>query len=338
MPEDALTVDNLSVEFRTAGGTVHAVRDLSFSVPAGGTLALVGESGSGKSATGLAIMSLLPPTGVAHGRVLIGGQDMLTMPERARQQIRGNEAALIFQDSLTALSPYNTLGKQIGDAYLLHHPKATRREARERAVDMLGRVGIPDASRRSRQYPHEFSGGMRQRAMIAMAVINNPRLLVADEPTTALDVTVQAQILDLLAELQSDFGTAIVLITHDMGVVAETADQVLVMYASREVESGSLTDVFQRAAHPYTVGLQGAMPRLSAGAGTRLTAIPGTPASGDDDVTGCPFQPRCGYAELVGADCLTVRPRLAARDGAEPAVPHRAACHIPNLSHAEEAV
>ncbi|MGH3446451.1 MAG: ABC transporter ATP-binding protein [Nocardioidaceae bacterium] len=336
MPETAMRIEDLCVQFRTETGTVHAVSDLSLQVAAGSTLAVVGESGSGKSATGLAALGLLPPAGSATGHIYLAEQDVLTMSEQELRAVRGRQIALIFQDSLTALSPYSTLGAQIGEAYRLHHRGASTNEARRRAVDMLGRVGIPDPARRARQHPHEFSGGMRQRAMIAMALINQPSVLVADEPTTALDVTVQAQILELLKELQRDFGMAIVLITHDMGVVAQAADDVLVLYAGREAESGGLVDVFEHGAHPYTVGLRAGMPRMDRATGTRLTSIPGTPASGDDVPTGCPFQPRCAYTHLVGERCTTDLPPLELRESHSGGKPHRAACHLAELPELSE--
>ncbi|RKN44548.1 ABC transporter ATP-binding protein, partial [Micromonospora endolithica] len=236
-----LRVEDLRVRFDTEDGTVRAVDGVSFSVDRGRTLGIVGESGSGKSVTSLAILGLHDPKrAVVTGGITVGGRQLVGLADEEVRRLRGRDMAMIFQDPLSALHPYYTVGRQIAEAYRVHHPGAGRREARQRAVDMLGRVGIPQPARRFAQYPHEFSGGMRQRVMIAMALVNDPDLLIADEPTTALDVTVQAQILDLLADLQAEFASAIVLITHDLGVVSQVADEVLVMYGGRAVESGGV--------------------------------------------------------------------------------------------------
>ncbi|MGW2600077.1 ABC transporter ATP-binding protein [Streptomyces klenkii] len=317
-----LSVRDLSVRFSTEDGTVRAVDGLSFTLERGRTLGIVGESGSGKSVTNLAVLGLHDPrTTEIRGEILLDGQEMTGAPESVLEKLRGNKAAMIFQDSLTALSPYYTVGRQIAEPYR-KHTGASRREARLRAVEMLRRVGIPQPELRVDDYPHQFSGGMRQRAMIAMALVCDPELLIADEPTTALDVTVQAQILDLLKELQQETGAAIILITHDLGVVAGTVDDLLVMYAGRAVEQGPVREVLRAPRHPYTWGLLGSMPRLAASVDEPLTPIPGTPPSLLAPPPGCPFHPRCGYVSEVGGDrCRTERPGLPSGRGA--------ACHLP---------
>ncbi|CAM5418332.1 ABC transporter ATP-binding protein [Streptomyces abikoensis] len=317
-----LSVRDLSVRFATEDGTVRAVDGLSFTLERGRTLGIVGESGSGKSVTNLAVLGLHDPrtTGI-RGEILLDGQELTGAPESVLEKLRGNKAAMVFQDSLTALSPYYTVGRQIAEPYR-KHTGASRREARQRAVEMLRRVGIPQPELRVDDYPHQFSGGMRQRAMIAMALVCDPELLIADEPTTALDVTVQAQILDLLKELQQETGAAIILITHDLGVVAGTVDELLVMYAGRAVEQGPVREVLRAPRHPYTWGLLGSMPRLSASVDEPLTPIPGTPPSLLAPPPGCPFHPRCAYVSEVGGDrCRTERPALPLGRGA--------ACHLP---------
>ncbi|GHF60307.1 peptide ABC transporter ATP-binding protein [Streptomyces mashuensis] len=321
MDDAFLSVRDLHVRFRTEDGTVHAVDGLSFDVPRGRTLGIVGESGSGKSATGLAVLGLHDPrTTTVTGSVRLGGQEITGAPEPVLEKLRGNTVAMVFQDSLTALSPYHTVGHQIAEPFR-KHTGASRREARQRAVDMLGKVGIPHPALRVDDYPHQFSGGMRQRAMIAMALVCDPQLLIADEPTTALDVTVQAQILDLLKDLQQQTGTAIVLITHDLGVVARTADDVLVMYAGRAAERGTVRDVLRTPRHPYTWGLLGSMPRLWTPVDQPLTPVPGAPPSLLTPPPGCPFHPRCAHTERVGGDrCRTERPELPPGRGA--------ACHL----------
>jgi peptide/nickel transport system ATP-binding protein len=310
-PRPYLDVTDLKVHFPTDDGLVKAVDGVSFSVEEGATLAIVGESGSGKSVTMQAVMGLLRRTKAKiEGEVWLGGTELLQASNEQLRRKRGAAMAMIFQDPLSALHPYYTIGNQIEEAYLVHH-KASRKDAHKRAIEMLDRVGIPNASRRIDEYPHEFSGGMRQRAMIAMALINDPKLLIADEPTTALDVTVQAQILELMKDLRRDFGSAIVMITHDLGVVADIADDVLVMYAGRAVETGTSVDVFFEASHPYTSGLLRSMPRLDRGRESRLDPIPGTPPSLIRLPTGCAFQPRCAFPEVVGGDrCATEMPGL----------------------------
>ena len=266
-------MDNLQTHFFTADGVVKAVDGVSYSVRSGETLGVVGESGCGKSVTALSILRLVanPPGRIVGGQVRFDGRNLLDMTERQMEDIRGNDISMIFQEPMTSLNPLYTIGKQISEAVALHQG-LSRRDAHEKAIDMLRRVSIPEPERRVNAYPHQMSGGMRQRVMIAMALSCNPKVLIADEPTTALDVTIQAQILDLMRDLQDKFGTAIVLITHDMGVVAENADRVVVMYAGRKVEEAPVDDLFDRPGHPYTRGLLGSIPQ------------------------GCTFAPRCGFA------------------------------------------
>ncbi|MDP9100702.1 MAG: ABC transporter ATP-binding protein [Actinomycetota bacterium] len=306
-----LQVQGLRVSFRTDDGVVKAVDGLSYTLERGRTLGIVGESGSGKTVGGLALLGLVDRSRAdVSGQILVDGEDLLTMDDHALNLRRGPQLAMIFQDPLSALSPFYTVGNQISEGYR-RHEKASKAQARARAVDLLGRVGIPQAQRRVDDYPHQFSGGMRQRVMIAMALACNPSLLVADEPTTALDVTVQAQILDLLGELQAEYGTAIVLITHDLGVVSQVADDVLVMYAGRCVERGEAKAVLSRPEHPYTWGLLSSVPRLLGDAERPLVPVRGTPPSLIDLPPGCPFAPRCDYADLVPGDrCLAERPQL----------------------------
>ncbi|MFJ1745256.1 ABC transporter ATP-binding protein [Streptomyces sp. NPDC088116] len=316
-----LSVRDLRVHFSTEDGTVKAVDGLSFDLKRGQTLGIVGESGSGKSVTNLSILGLHNPqfTDIS-GEILLDGQDLTDVADKELEKLRGNKMAMIFQDALTALSPYYTVGRQIAEPYR-KHTGASKKEARARAIEMLGKVGIPDPKSRVDDYPHQFSGGMRQRAMIAMSLVCNPELLIADEPTTALDVTVQAQILDLLKDLQQEFGSAIILITHDLGVVANVADDLLVMYAGRAVERGSVREVLKQPQHPYTWGLLGSMPRLSSDVGEPLRPIPGSPPSLLNPPTGCAFNPRCEYVELVdGGHCVNERPLLPEGRGS--------ACHL----------
>ncbi|KUJ64264.1 peptide ABC transporter ATP-binding protein [Streptomyces albus subsp. albus] len=319
--EAFLSVRDLEVRFATEDGTVKAVDGLSFDLMRGRTLGIVGESGSGKSVTSLAVLGLHDPRHTTvRGRIRLAGQELTGASERTLEKLRGNTLAMIFQDSLTALSPYYTVGRQIAEPYR-KHTGAGRREARQRAIEMLAKVGIPNPGRRVDDYPHQFSGGMRQRVMIAMSLVCNPDLLIADEPTTALDVTVQAQILDLLGELQQEYGSAIILITHDLGVVANTADELLVMYAGRAVERGTVREVLRSPRHPYTWGLLDSMPRLSAPVDEPLRPIPGAPPSLLATPPGCPFHPRCAHTGRVDGDrCATERPALAAG--------RAAACHL----------
>ena len=296
-----LEVDGLKTYFYTRDGIVRAVDGVSFTVFPGETLAVVGESGCGKSVTSLSILRLIasPPGRIIGGRLLFQGRDLLGLSEDEMRKVRGNEISMIFQEPMTSLNPVLTIGRQITEALVLHRGMS-RAQALERAVEMLTLVNIPDAARRIGQYPHQLSGGMRQRVMIAMALACNPRLLIADEPTTALDVTIQAQILDLMRGLKEKTGAAIVLITHDLGVVAEMAQRVVVMYAGRKVEEAAVDDLFARPRHPYTEGLLNSIPRLAeAGAAgrPRLTEIPGTVPSLTEEVAGCVFAPRCSYAK-----------------------------------------
>jgi peptide/nickel transport system ATP-binding protein len=317
-----LSVRDLFVRFDTEDGTVKAVDGLSFELERGQTLGIVGESGSGKSVTNLSILGLHNPRKTdVSGKILLDGQELTGASERKLESLRGNKMAMIFQDPLTALSPYYTVGRQIAEPYS-KHMKVSKRQAHERAVEMLDKVGIPNAKMRAHDYPHQFSGGMRQRAMIAMALVCNPDLLIADEPTTALDVTVQAQILDLLKELQQEFGSAIIFITHDLGVIANVADDILVMYGGRAVERGTVREVLRAPQHPYTWGLLSSMPRLTSDVNERLTPIQGTPPSLISPPPGCPFHPRCEHMKDVAADtsCIGERPLLPAGRGA--------ACHL----------
>jgi peptide/nickel transport system ATP-binding protein len=319
-----LTVTDLTVTFPSEDGVVHAVDGLSLQVSEGQTLAIVGESGSGKSVTSQAIMGLHAGSRASvTGEIVLDGEDLVSADPETVRALRGDKMAMIFQDPLSSLHPYYTVGQQIIEAYRTHR-SVSKAQAKERAIDMLNRVGVPNAKARVDQYPHEFSGGMRQRAMIAMALVCDPRLLIADEPTTALDVTVQAQILELMKDLQREFNSAIIIITHDLGVVAETADDVVVMYGGRCVEQGSVTDIFYRAEMPYTWGLLGSMPRLDRERKGRLDPIPGNPPSLINLPRGCVFNPRCQYKELVGSACITQRPEL------EGAGDHKARCHIPH--------
>ncbi|MEV5242152.1 ABC transporter ATP-binding protein [Streptomyces cinnamoneus] len=316
-----LSVRDLSVRFATEDGTVQAVDGLSFGLERGRTLGIVGESGSGKSVTSLAVLGLHDPRRTTiRGEILLDGQELTGAPEPVLEKLRGDTMAMVFQDSLTALSPYYTVGRQIAEPFR-KHTGASRRDARLRAIEMLEKVGIPNAALRVDDYPHQFSGGMRQRAMIAMALVCDPELLIADEPTTALDVTVQAQILDLLKDLQQQTGSAIVLITHDLGVVANTVDELLVMYAGRAVEYGTVREVLREPRHPYTWGLLGSMPRLRSDVEEPLSPIPGTPPSLLAPPPGCPFHPRCAFTGEVGGErCATERPELPDGRGG--------ACHL----------
>ena len=322
-----LEVEDLSVEFRTPKGVVRAVNGISYEVEPGETVAILGESGSGKSVSVQAVMGILdsPPGFVTGGRVLFEGRDLLTASAEEQRAVRGPGISMIFQDALSSLNPVFTVGYQIGEMFRAHRG-ASRKEAKEAAIELLDRVRIPAARERVNAYPHQFSGGMRQRVMIAMAIALDPRVLIADEPTTALDVTVQAQVMDLLKDLQRDTGMGLVLITHDLGVVNEVADNVAVMYAGRIVERGSVDDVFTDAGHPYTEGLMNSVPQVEAKGG-RLQPIPGQPPNLARIPSGCPFHPRCsrrrlGAAAAPGRECATDVPPLRL------VVPGReAACH-----------
>jgi peptide/nickel transport system ATP-binding protein len=318
-----LDVRDLSIQFPTEDGLVKAVNGLSFSLERGKTLGIVGESGSGKSVTSLGILGL-HRTGNARvsGEVWLDGEELVVASPEHVRHLRGDKMAMIFQDPLTAMHPYFTIGAQIIEAYRVHN-NVSKKAARQKAIDMLGRVGIPQPAKRVDDYPHQFSGGMRQRAMIAMALVCNPKLLIADEPTTALDVTVQAQILDLIRDLQQEFESAVIIITHDLGVVAELADDILVMYGGKCVEYGAAHTIFRRPEHPYAWGLLGSMPRLDQDVRERLIPITGTPPSLINIPSGCAFHPRCPYQGRDGIPCTTAVPTLA--QGSD----HGVACHIP---------
>ncbi|MGH4010310.1 MAG: ABC transporter ATP-binding protein [Pseudonocardiaceae bacterium] len=319
-----LDVRDLRVHFPTSDGVVKAVDGLSLQLDRGRRLGIVGESGSGKSVTALSIMGLHQPGSARiSGEIWLGGQELVSADPEQVRTLRGRRMAMIFQDPLSALHPYYPVGHQIVEAYRLHHD-VSRKTARGRAVELLDRVGIAQAHSRFADYPHQFSGGMRQRAMIAMALSCNPALLIADEPTTALDVTVQAQILDLIRELQAESDSAVLVISHDLGVVAELADDILVMYAGRAVEYGPASEVFSSPQHPYTWGLLGSVPRWDRQRSQRLAPIPGNPPSLIDVPSGCPFHPRCRYAELTGGQASTSRPELRP----SPSVDHLVACHL----------
>ncbi len=319
-----LELRDVRVHFPTDDGLVKSVDGLSAKLERGRTLGIVGESGSGKSVTSLAIMGLHKNTNARiSGEIWLDGEELVSASSEHVRTLRGKKMAMIFQDPLSAMNPFYTIGSQIIEAYRIHNnvPKAA---ARRHAIDMLARVGIPQPQSRVDDYPHQFSGGMRQRAMIAMALSCDPELLIADEPTTALDVTVQAQILDLIRDLQQEFNSAVIVITHDLGVVAELADDIMVMYAGRSVEYASAEQVFSQPEHPYTWGLLGSMPRLDRDRAERLMPIKGTPPSLINVPSGCPFNPRCGYPSLVGDDaCTTERPEFRDVGGG-----HRIACHL----------
>ncbi|WP_347557749.1 oligopeptide/dipeptide ABC transporter ATP-binding protein [Robbsia sp. KACC 23696] len=302
-----LKVRDLAVRFTSHDRSVQAVNGVSFDLEPGSTLGIVGESGSGKSQSVLAMLGLLASNGKASGTALFEGQDLLTMPTKTLNGIRGNHLSMVFQDAMTSLNPYLTIERQMTEVLQLHK-KMTRREARRRCISMLEAVRIPEAAHRIGQYPHELSGGMRQRVMIAMALLCEPKVLFADEPTTALDVTVQAQVLQLMRDLQRDFGTAIVLITHDLGVVAGLCEKVMVMYGGRVMEHCHAGELFTRPSHPYTVGLLKALPRLDR-PDDALVGIPGNPPNMADPPAGCPFQARCA---LAMPHCGESQPPLAA--------------------------
>ncbi len=309
-----LEIENLKTQFFTRDGIVRAVDGVSYSVGAGETLAVVGESGCGKSVTALSILRLIPspPGRIVAGSVRFQGRDLLALDEAEMRDIRGNEISMIFQEPMTSLNPVLTIGRQIGEALRLHQGLDAK-AATARAIEMLRLVRIPEPERRVDQYPHQLSGGMRQRVMIAMALACHPKLLIADEPTTALDVTIQAQILDLMRELKTKIGAAIILITHDLGVVAEMAERVVVMYAGRKVEEAPVAELFRRPYHPYTRGLLSSVPRLGstlAGPRQRLAEIPGVVPSLREEIQGCAFAPRCPFAT---GRCRIEAPQLEAQ-------------------------
>jgi peptide/nickel transport system ATP-binding protein len=318
-----LEVDNLQTHFRTPDGVNRAVDGISFAVEAGETVAIVGESGCGKSVTANSILRLVPqPPGRIGGAIRFQGRDLLKLSERAMREVRGNDISMIFQEPMTSLNPVLTIGRQIAEPLRLHQG-LSRESVEQRVVEMLGLVGIAEPRRRTREYPHQLSGGMRQRVMIAIALACRPKLLIADEPTTALDVTIQAQILNLMTDLKRRVGAAIILITHDLGVVAETAERVMVMYAGRKVEEAPVAELFRSPRHPYTRGLLSAVPKLGSSLGaaqTRLAEIPGVVPSLKQRITGCIFASRCAFARDL---CRRVAPALE-----EKAPAHFAACHF----------
>ncbi|MBK6018816.1 ABC transporter ATP-binding protein [Streptomyces sp. MBT53] len=311
-----LSVRELSVTYRTDAGPVAALDRLSFDLHAGETLSIVGESGSGKSAASLAVMGLLPRNATASGSVRFRGRELLDLSDRELRAVRGRRIAMVFQDALAALNPMMTVGAQLAEAVSVHDPSVSRAALRERAVDLLDLVGIPDARTRAGQYPHELSGGMRQRVMIATGIANEPDVLIADEPTTALDVTVQAQVLDVLARVQERTKSAILLITHDLGVVAGLADRVLVLYCGRKMEEAPVEPLFYQPAHPYTRGLLAALPRIDRST-RRLAQIAGQLPSPNERPPGCPFQNRCPHAD---ERCAESPPPVPVGEG------HTAAC------------
>ncbi|PTL59306.1 ABC transporter ATP-binding protein [Paraconexibacter algicola] len=324
-----LQVEDLKVHFRTDDGVVKAVDGISYTVEAGKTLGIVGESGSGKSVSSMTVMGLTRSAKAdISGSVTFDGRDLLSAGPEDLRRIRGNEIAMIFQDPLSSLHPFYKVGKQLIEA-VRTHKDVSKAQARDRAVEMLGLVGIPEPRRRIDSYPHEFSGGMRQRVMIAMALMNDPKLLIADEPTTALDVTVQAQILQLMNKLQTELGTAVVMITHDLGVVADVADDIVVMYAGRIVEQADKRTLFDAPRHPYTWGLLRSIPRLDTPRDQDLVPIPGRPPSLITRPTGCAFHPRCAYAT---EQSRTVDPALKP---VAPGSAHRVACTLAEERRAE---
>ncbi len=324
MAEPALQIEHLEVDFRTKDGVVHAVRGIDFALAPGEVLGIVGESGSGKSVTALATMGLLPSSADVRGSIRFQGRELLGLKEKQLTGVRGTGIAMIFQDPMTSLNPVYSIGWQIVEA-IRAHQDLSKDAAQARAIELLAMVGIPNPSERINNYPHEFSGGMRQRAVIAIGMANDPEVILADEPTTALDVTVQAQVLDSLKTALSQTGAALLLITHDLGVIAGLADRVLVMYAGRAVEVGTAEDVFYRPSMPYTLGLLGSLPRLDSDGSERLRQIPGAPPSMLGDRTGCPFAPRCPLATDL---CRETEPELSVVPSVTSAAgEHRAACH-----------
>ncbi|WP_034268186.1 ABC transporter ATP-binding protein [Actinospica robiniae] len=327
-----LDVRDLRVHFGTEDGLVKSVDGISFQLERGQTLGVVGESGSGKSVTSLSLLGLHKRAdrkgrGGARmsGEIWLDGEELISADQGRLQELRGNKMAMIFQDPLSAMHPYYTVGDQLIEAYRVHN-KVSKAVARKRAVEMLDRVGIPQPDTRVDDYPHQFSGGMRQRAMIAMSLMCDPQLLIADEPTTALDVTVQAQILDLMRDLQREFNSALIIITHDLGVVAELADNIMVMYGGKAIEYGPAKTVFTAPEHPYTWGLLTSMPRLDRPVQDRLVPIPGSPPSLINVPSGCAFNPRCGYVSLNGERCTSVVPELLQVTTGER---HLVRCHLP---------
>jgi oligopeptide/dipeptide ABC transporter ATP-binding protein len=324
VPEPTLSITNLVVEFKTDDGVVHAVDDITYDIYPGETLGIVGESGSGKSVSTLSILGLIPqpPGRIASGAAMFEGRDLLKLSKKALRQVRGDEVAMIFQDPMTSLNPVLKVGFQLSEAIKTHHPKEPDDKVKARVIELLGLVGVPNPKTRYDQYPHEFSGGMRQRAMIAMAITNSPSLLIADEPTTALDVTIQAQVLEVLKTVQEATNAATILITHDLGIVAELCDRVLVMYAGKIVESGDVETIFSSPRHPYTIGLMDSLPKLTEDE-VWLRPIPGTPPSLINRPSGCAFHPRC----FLSQGRLRCREEVPALQGVEGSG-HLAACHF----------
>ncbi|MEV7009060.1 ABC transporter ATP-binding protein [Streptosporangium sp. NPDC051022] len=319
-----LELRDLRIHFPTEDGLVKSVDGLSFKLERGKTLGIVGESGSGKSVTSLGILGLHKGgRAKISGEIWLDGEELVSASQDHVRTLRGKKMAMIFQDPLSAMHPYYSVGTQIIEAYRIHH-KVSKAVARKHAIDMLGRVGIPQPDKRVDDYPHQFSGGMRQRAMIAMALSCDPELLIADEPTTALDVTVQAQILDLMTDLQHEFDSALIIITHDLGVVAELSDDILVMYGGKCIEYGSAEDIFYRPEHPYTWGLLGSMPRLDREPTERLLPIKGTPPSLINVPSGCAFNPRCAYVGRTEGRSTSEVPELVETEGG-----HLVRCHMP---------
>ncbi|WP_436795790.1 ABC transporter ATP-binding protein [Actinospongicola halichondriae] len=317
-----LSVRDLHAHFETGDGIVRAVDGVSFDINRGDVFSIVGESGSGKSVTAMSILGLIPTLKVDSGEILWKGENLLEFSDVEMGAIRGGEIAMIFQDPLTALNPVHTVGRQVGEMARIHEG-LSKKDAMKRAIEMLDLVGIPEPKKRADAYPHEFSGGMRQRAMIAMAITCNPDLLIADEPTTALDVTVQAQVLEALIAIKDEIDSAIMLITHDLGVVAGLSDSVMVMYAGRQAEMGTTDEIFYETRHPYTLGLMGSIPRLESEHDDPLIPIPGSPPSLINRPTGCAFHPRCAFAEVPGR-CDTETPELRSVSTTH----HTAACHF----------
>ena len=335
MPDPILSVNDLTVEFKTEDGVVHAVTDVTYDLYPGETLGIVGESGSGKSVSVMTMLGLVPqpPGRVVRGEARYGDEDLLKMPKKRLRDLRGGKIAMIFQDPMTSLNPVFTIGDQIGEAIEAHNPGIGDKEVRERTIHLLELVGVPFAERRVKQYPHEFSGGMRQRAMIAMSIANQPRILIADEPTTALDVTIQAQIVEVLRAAQEETHAATILITHDLGLIAELADRVLVMYAGRVVELAGVYEIFNSPRHPYTVGLMNSLARLDTDL-EWLNPIPGQPPSLISPPPGCAFHPRCVQSqgrEICRTDVPLLRP---IGEGGK----HGSACHFAEELAAQDVV
>ena len=326
MPEPVLTIDNLTVEFNTEDGVVKAVTDVSYDLYPGEVLGVIGESGSGKSVSVLSMLGLIPvpPGRIVSGQAVFKGRDLLKLPKRKLREVRGGEVAMIFQDPMTSLNPVLTVGSQIAEAVSTHNPRIGDDEVRDRSIALLDLVGVPNPDQRFKAYPHEFSGGMRQRAMIAMAIANQPSVLIADEPTTALDVTIQAQIIEVLRRAQQETHAATILITHDLGLIAELADRVVVMYAGRVVEMGDVFTIFSSPRHPYTVGLMSSLARLDSDQ-EWLEPIPGQPPSLITPPPGCAFHPRCTLSQ-GRARCREEVPAL--RNPAGEVAAHLSACHF----------